>query len=50
MTVKDTKAKAVFVAALVVTGLILSACQPQVVVEERIVIQEKEVLRERKSN
>jgi len=34
------------VSFLAVIGLLLSACQPQVVVEEKVVIQEKEVIRE----
>ena len=34
------------VSLLAVIGLLLSSCQPQVVVEEKVVIQEKEVIKE----
>ena len=34
------------VSFLAVIGLLLSSCQPQVVVEEKVVIQEKEVIKE----
>ena len=36
---RRSKATSIFIALLVVTSLLLGACQPQVVVEENVVIQ-----------